>query len=264
MIGRVALAVLAVAAGMAARGNTPPRIAIIIDDVGYRAALDARALELPVAVGIAVLPDAPHARRVAEAAAMQSRDVLVHLPMQSLGGASEMPDYGSVKLSIDTTRADVERVVAEALAAVPQAIGINNHMGSRVTREPGHMRWLMQTIACYRDLFFIDSFTTHESVAFETARRQLVPAARRDVFLDDARDAESVRAQFRRLVRLAHERGQALAIGHPQPDTLAVLEQELADLEQYGVTLVPATALLERAPRDLDNTMTTAGTAAAP
>lgn len=264
MICRIALAVLAVAAGVAAHGNTPPRIAIIIDDVGHRAALDARALELPVAVGIAVLPDSPHARRIAQAAAEQSRDVLVHLPMQSLGGAATMPDYGPVKLSIDTTRADVERVVAEALAAVPQARGINNHMGSLVTREPGHMRWLMQTLACYRDLFFIDSMTTHESVAFEAARRQLIPTARRDVFLDDARDPDSVRAQFRRLVRLAHERGQALAIGHPQPDTLAVLEQELADLEQYGVTLVPATALLQRAQPDLDRAGTAAGVGTAP
>ena len=77
------------------------------------------------------------------------------------------------------------------------------------------------------------------------ARRQFVPTARRDVFLDDAPDAESIRAQFRRLVAIAHERGQALAIGHPQPGTLEVLEQELAALDAHGVTLVPATALLD-------------------
>ncbi|MEO0347195.1 MAG: divergent polysaccharide deacetylase family protein [Pseudomonadota bacterium] len=228
----------------AAEQDSTPSIAIIIDDLGYRAALDARILELPPEIAVAVLPNAPNTRRVAETAARQSRDVLVHLPMQALGPGG-LAHYAPVALRADVTRDELERVVAHALAAVPEARGINNHMGSLLTRQHEPMRWLMQTLACHRDLYFIDSYTTAESVAHRMAQEALVPTARRDVFLDDSHDEADIRAQFKRLVRLAHERGAALAIGHPQPETLAVLESELALLEQHGVELVPATALLE-------------------
>ena len=248
-----ALAALAGAAALAAtpsvsatEGNATPSIAIIIDDLGYRAALDARILELPPEIAVAVLPNAPNTRRVAKAAARQSRDVLVHLPMQAMGPGG-LADYAPVALHADVTREELERVVASALAAVPEARGVNNHMGSLLTRQHEPMRWLMQTLACHRDLYFIDSYTTAESVAHRMAQEAHVPTARRDVFLDDSHDEAAIRAQFKRLVRLAHERGSALAIGHPQPETLAVLEAELAQLEQYGVTLVPATALLDGA-----------------
>ncbi|MEM1438299.1 MAG: divergent polysaccharide deacetylase family protein [Pseudomonadota bacterium] len=264
---------LATLAGAAALAVTPtaqasdlgatPRIAIIIDDLGYRAALDARILELPAEVAVAVLPNAPNTRHVAETAARQARDVLVHLPMQALG-PDGLADYAPVALRADVTRDELERVVAHALAAVPEARGINNHMGSLLTRQHKPMRWLMQTLACHRDLYFIDSFTTAESVAHQMAQEAHVPTARRDVFLDDSHDEAEIRAQFKRLVRLAHERGAALAIGHPQPETLAVLESELALLEQHGVTLVPATALLEGASAGEPPATVLAGTRAVP
>ena len=249
----------AFAAYSAAHAEPRPRIAIIIDDIGYRAALDARALELPQPVAIAVLPGSPHARRMAATAAAQSRDVLVHLPMQPLERPDALDGYAPVALRLSTTADELHAIVAGALAAVPEARGINNHMGSLLTQQPAHMRWLMQTLACRRNMFFIDSYTTPDSVAMAEARRQFVPTARRDVFLDDAPDAASVRAQFHRLVAMAHRRGQALAIGHPQPETLAVLEQELAALDAHGVTLVPATALLDAPAPDLDVATTAAG-----
>lgn len=273
MTARRCIGALAALAGAAALAATPnahatdpaatPSIAIIIDDLGYRAALDARILELPPEIAVAVLPNAPNTRRVAEAAARQSRDVLVHLPMQAQGPGG-LTDYAPVALHDNVTRDELERVVAHALAAVPEARGINNHMGSLLTRQHEPMRWLMQTLACRRDLFFIDSYTTAESVAHRMAREAHVPTARRDVFLDDRRDEAAIRAQFRRLVRLAHERGAALAIGHPQPETLAVLESELALLEQHGVTLVPATALLEGASVPEHPATVLAGTRTAP
>lgn len=266
MIRHLAVIVLAALASVTADAdpNTTPRIAIIIDDLGYRATLDQRALALPAEVAVSVLPTAPLTQRIAAAAAAQDRDILVHLPMQSLGGRPAMTDYAPFVLHGETTRAELEQVVAEALAAVPQARGINNHMGSLVTQQPERMRWLMQWLACHRDLYFIDSFTTADSVAHAVAREQHVPTARRDVFLDDHHDVESVRLQFRRLVRLAHERGQALAIGHPRPETFEVLEQELAALDAHGVMLVPATDLLEGSGARDAALLTVAGARSAP
>src|SRR5690606_23829095 len=108
------------------------------------------------------------------------------------------------------------------LAAVPHVRGVNNHMGSLITRHPGHMTWLMQDLA--RDgLFFVDSYTHPQSVALEMAREGGVPAARRDVFLDHVAEPEAIAHQFRRLLARARSDGHAIGIGHPYPATLAFL-----------------------------------------
>lgn len=223
-----------------------PRIAIIIDDVGYRLQEDRRLLSLPREIAISVLPFSPHGRRIAELAHAQQRLLMLHLPMQSMGHQSSQELHGA--LALDTTRDSLRATLAASLAAVPDARGINNHMGSLLTRHPGHMRWLMQALACHRNLFFIDSYTTHHSVALAEARRETVPSTRRDVFLDDDVSPAAVSEQFERLVSIAERRGQALAIGHPLPGTLDVLEALLASLPARGIELVSPEALLSTVP----------------
>ena len=110
--------------------------------------------------------------------------------------------------------------------------------GSLLTRHPGHMTWLMEEIRDREDLFFIDSYTTHESIALQVAREEGVIATRRDVFLDHERSVEAVTREFGRLKDKAHRKGHAVGIGHPFPETLEVLERELPRLEQQGFQLV--------------------------
>src|SRR5690606_32302890 len=118
----------------------------------------------------------------------------------------------------------------ENLASVPHARGVNNHMGSLITRHPGHMTWLMQSLA--RDgLFFVDSYTHPQSVALEMAREGGIPTARRDVFLDHVPEPEAIAFQFRRLVSRAKRNGQAIGIGHPSPETLEFLQAALPVLQ---------------------------------
>ena len=87
-------------------------------------------------------------------------------------------------------------------------------------------------------LFFVDSYTTHESVALKLAREAGVPAVRRDVFLDPDKEPGTVEREFARLKRLARQRGFAVGIGHPYPQTLSLLEDELPKLEDEGFELV--------------------------
>lgn len=221
------LPVLAVAEG--------PRIAIIIDDLGYHAATSRRTVQLPGPVACAILPGGPRAAAVAEAAHAAGKEVLLHLPLEPME-RSAPPEPGEIGL--DTTRREFSHAFARSIAAVPHVSGVNTHRGSLLTQHPGHMSWLMEEIAAHPDLFFVDSYTTHRSIALQFAREGGVPAIRRDVFLDPDRSPATVEREFARLKKLARVRGMAVGIGHPYPATLALLERELPKLRDEGFTLV--------------------------
>ncbi len=102
----------------------------------------------------------------------------------------------------------------------------------------------MEEIRDREGMFFVDSYTTHESVAMQLAAELGVAAARRHVFLDNERSAEALAKQFERLMELAHQHGVAVAIGHPYPETLAFLERVLADLDETMIELIPVSEAL--------------------
>ncbi|MEX0706752.1 MAG: divergent polysaccharide deacetylase family protein [Woeseia sp.] len=221
--------------------SQPPRIAIIIDDLGYAEAAGRRAIHLPGPVSVAVLPETPSGRALAELARSQGRDVLLHLPLQSQLPRAEIEPGGIV---LDMSRDQFARTFAGSLASVPHVVGINNHRGSLLTRHPGHMRWLMEEIRARDGLIFIDSYTTHHSVALAAAVEAGVPAVRRDVFLDNDRSPSYIAAEFERLKRLARQQGTAVGIGHPHPETLDFLEQKLPQLAAEGIELVSISSLV--------------------
>ncbi|MDJ0911682.1 MAG: divergent polysaccharide deacetylase family protein [Woeseiaceae bacterium] len=232
-------ALLAVCCDAAVAG---PRIAIIIDDIGYDRVAGERAIALPGPIAYAILPDAPRAESLARAANAEGKEVMLHLPMQAANhiGKTE-PDY----LTMDMSRAGFSDAFEQAFSAVPHAIGVNNHRGSLLTRHPGSMRWLMEEISERDSLFFVDSYTTHHSVAIQIAGETGVTAVKRDVFLDAVPTPEAVEYHFERLKRIASERGVAIGIGHPYDVTLTFLEQALPELEREGFELVPISSLTE-------------------
>jgi polysaccharide deacetylase 2 family uncharacterized protein YibQ len=225
----------------AAASAEAPRVAIIIDDLGYHLANGKRALDLPGPVAFSFLPGGPRSKRLAEQAHALGKDILLHLPLQAHGDDSRAEP---AEMHIDMSRTRIGAVFDEALAAVPHVIGINSHRGSLLTRHPGHMQWLMEEINERDGLFFIDSFTHHRSVALQIARENGVTAIRRDVFLDPDTSPETVAREFERMKKLARERGHAVAIGHPYPATLDLLEQQIPRLEEEGFKLVPIRELL--------------------
>lgn len=222
-----------------------PRFAIIIDDLGHQRRLGERAVALPGPIAASVLPHTPHGRHLAARAHAAGKEVLLHLPMQA--SADRAPALGGISLehSLLATR----EILADALASVPHAAGINNHQGSLLTRHPGQMVWLMEALKRYPGIFFVDSYTTHRSVALQVARENNIPALRRDVFLDSVPEFDAIAREFERLKRIARERGFAVAIGHPLPQTLEFLETRLADLSPDNYRLVPLAALLPEAMR---------------
>jgi len=141
------------------------------------------------------------------------------------------------------TRAQVAAIVAADLDDVPGAEGVNNHMGSRASADRPTMDAVLSVLK-QRGLYFLDSRTTAFTVAAEEAGRLGVPCRSRSVFLDDVADESAIRNQLERALGDARSEGAAVAIGHPHPKTLAVLERELPRLGSRGVRLVRVSDLI--------------------
>jgi polysaccharide deacetylase 2 family uncharacterized protein YibQ len=230
------MGLLMAAAGVQA--GERPRIAIIIDDLGYALDSGRSALTLPGALTYSFLPHTPYARRLAEQAHATGREVMLHLPMEAIDKVPMGP--GGLALNMDEE--EFASTLRSDLGAIPHVAGVNNHMGSRLTRDPDAMQRVMASLR-ERGLYFVDSRTTKETVAELMAGESGVATARRHVFLDVDPSRKGVRGQFQRLLTLARQQGAALAIGHPRGATLAVLTQELPRLEQLEIDLVPASEL---------------------
>lgn len=248
MTTRVLLLLVCLLPAVAAAADRPgpePAVSIIIDDIGDRLQPGQRAIGLPGPVAFAFLPHTAHGVRLAQAAQRQGKEILLHLPMQAI----EPGPLGPGAVTLDMERSQFLATVRADLAAVPAAVGVNNHMGSLLTRHPGHMTWLMQELKTRGNLFFVDSRTSAQTVAEQMAVEQGVPVLRRHVFLDHDPTPAAVAAEFERLVALARRQGQAVAIGHPYPSTLAMLERELPALKARGIVLIPLREMIARQQR---------------
>lgn len=216
------------------------RLAIILDDVGTDGAAAEAIFALPYALTVSILPNHPHSVDIAELAHRRGYQVMLHLPMQSVGKAKPEPQELRHGMSAD----QVSALVKEFLRAVPDVAGVNNHQGSQSTADAGLMNTLMPVLRDRR-LFYIDSRTTKETVAYDAARRAGVRCAFRNVpFLDDVAETSAVRKQLQLALRGAREQGEAVAIGHPHAATLAALKDVLPQAKAQGVQLVFASDLV--------------------
>jgi polysaccharide deacetylase 2 family uncharacterized protein YibQ len=170
-----------------------PRIAVIIDDLGHNLELGRAAVGLPGAVTYAVLPMRPYSEVLARLAHASGREVMLHLPMQAEGRQA----LGPGGLYEDMERFALGRALRLGLAGVPHVVGVNNHMGSYLTRRAVPMRWVMHELRCAGDLYFVDSRTDVRTVARQEARNAGLSTAQRDVFLDNVPDPGRIRDQFR-------------------------------------------------------------------
>ena len=206
---------------------------VIIDDLGYNLMIGTAVAELPFPVTLAIIPFSPHAQQIAEIAKSRGKDVIIHSPMTSIDDkkldAGGLHSHMGEKEFVDTLNLQ--------LANLPQAIGLNNHMGSQLTQQPLAMTWLMQRLK-QKQLFFIDSRTTPESIALKTALNNQVTAWQRDVFLDHHRDKVAIEQQLQNLAQKSKRQGLAIAIGHPYAETLEVLTSQWHWVEAQGVSFI--------------------------
>ncbi|MGF1685284.1 divergent polysaccharide deacetylase family protein [Photobacterium japonica] len=213
------------------------KLAIVIDDLGYQAMPTALA-QLPSAISVAILPDTPYAAQIHHAAKQQQRDILLHMPMEPSRPAPLEPSTLMRQMNKATLQATLHR----ALQQLPDAIAMNNHMGSALTQDTQATGWVMEVLA-QQGLHFLDSRTTPRSIAHEQAAQHQVAVLYRHIFLDHERNATFIRQQLRRAMQQAKRHGVAIAIGHPYPITLETLQQWLPQLPHADITLVKLSAL---------------------
>ena len=214
------------------------KLSIVIDDFGYRPAQENQVLQMPASVSVAVLPNAPHAREMATKAHQLGHEVLIHLPMAPLSKQPLEKDT----LRPEMSEEEIARIIHDATTKVPYAIGLNNHMGSAMTSSLPGMQKVMQVLNHY-SFYFLDSMTIGNSQSTRAAMGTNVKVIKRRVFLDDTQNEADIRKQFARAVQLAQRDGSAIAIGHPHPTTVRVLQQMLPTLPA-NITLVRPSQLL--------------------
>ena len=210
------------------------RLAILLDDLGNERSTADAIFALRVPITLSVLPFHAHSQEIAKEARKRGCEVMLHLPMQSVG--NETPEQQELHPGL--SREEVENLVTKMLEAVPEADGVNNHQGSQATSNTALMDELMPVL---RDagVFYVDSRTTAATVAFETAKRDGVRTASRNVpFLDDIQNKAAVKRQLQIAIRGAKEKGEAIAIGHPHAVTLEALREMLPEAKKQGVQLV--------------------------
>lgn len=226
---------------------------IIIDDLGNNYEHGRAIIDLPAPITLSFLPQTKFASKLARQAHRQNKEVMLHLPLQSVSHHKSTP--GTLKLHM--TRKQFSQQFKKNLASVPHVQGVNNHMGSLLTQHPGHMDWLMSELSTLHDVYFVDSRTSEKSVATKIADNYEIPNLSRDVFLDPDNKPETLRMQFNRFIAITKQQGYAIAIAHPYPDTLRFLKQNIKKLAENGITLVPVSKLLEQ--RGNDNHVTCTG-----
>lgn len=214
------------------------KLAIVIDDFGYRAKEDNQILALPAAISIAILPNSPHGAEVAATAYQQGRDILIHMPMKPLSKQPLEKDTLAPSMSAE----EVDRIIKNAISRVPHAKGMNNHMGSEMTSSLSGMRNVMRSLS-QSNLFFLDSVTIGNTQALNAAKEFGVPSTKRNIFIDNHQSEEETRTQLNKAIAYARKHGSAVAIGHPHPSTVRAL-QKFIPLVPSDIELVPVSSLV--------------------
>lgn len=226
-----------------AEATTLPRLAIVIDDLGNNQKQDQRALNLPGQITASILPLCRYSATEAKAAKTKGWLVIAHLPMQSAEGNA----LGAGGLTAQMDKTEIQQQLSQDLDSLPGVNGASNHMGSQLTADRQAMRWVMEGLKTRPSMFFLDSRTSINTVAAVSARLAGIPTLERDVFFDHDRSPLNIEKQFDRMLQIARKNGSAIAIGHPYPETMAVLEKRIPQLAGQGYQLVRLTTLLPTA-----------------
>jgi uncharacterized protein len=219
-----------------------PRAAIIIAELGDDLQTARAFVSINAPLTLAILPLRPFTKEIAALAAIFGREVLLQLPME----AESEDDFGAAGvLHADAARGELLQLLDTEHGELPHAVGANNRGGARFTMDRERTQWVLEYLK-EQKLFFVDSRTTPDSVACDVAAQLAVACAARDLPLDETDDADAVRAQLEVLEKLAHIRGDVIAIGHPRPATLEALQGGIAGFAAAGIEVVPVSSIVQR------------------
>ena len=207
-------------------------LAIVIDDMGYRSMAESgRFADLPFPVNLAFLPAGENTLELAKRARATRKTILLHLPMEPENGNEPLEPNTIMTAMSDE---EIRELTRRHLESIPGLAGVNNHMGSRATRDERVMRAVLAEVRD-RNLFFLDSYTSPGSTAAATARSLGIPTLERDVFLDNSSDIQTIQRELWAAADKASRSGRAVAIGHDRPETYEALRVTIPAIQRSGV-----------------------------
>lgn len=218
------------------------KVAIIIDDLGYNNGNAEELLKIDAPLTFSIFPQGPYSRSLAQKAHSMGRDVMLHLPMEPYEYPQKNPGNGALLLDMDNEK--LLKKLGADIGSVPFIKGVNNHMGSKFTEDKEKMRVILNELE-KRDLFFLDSRTSKNTVGYSIAKEMGLKVAERNIFLDNDQDLKSINAQIYKLAKLSLKNGSAIGIGHPHPATIKALKQMIPELKAKGIEVVPVSQLVK-------------------
>lgn len=222
-------------------GDTAPKayIALIIDDFGNHGDGTVAMLNLDIPLTVAVIPFMPHSQNDAQMAHSAGMEVIMHVPLEAIHGKPEW--LGPRGITCDLSDEEIKSCINDGLTELQRVTGMNNHMGSKATQDKRVMKAILE-VAKQKDLFFVDSKTTPDSVVPEIAHSLDVPCFTRDIFLDNSKTQADIEKQLLKLGDIALKNGFAIGIGHVGIEggavTAAAIRSMVPALEEKGIRFV--------------------------
>lgn len=218
-----------------------PKAAFIIDDLGYETKVAKKMMELEYPIALSILPFLQYSEFTAEESKKNNKEVMLHLPMEP-NNSDANPGPGAIESYM--SEEEIRQAVRKCILDFPYTIGVNNHMGSKITEDREIMEIVLEEIKGY-NLFFIDSMTSKNSIAYEVAQEMGIKSAVRSVFLDNGNDMEYIKGQMLEVQKIALEKGEVIAIGHDRINTFYVLKRMIPELIRAGIEIVPVSELVK-------------------
>lgn len=211
------------------------KIAIVLDDWGYNTNNLHFLDEISSPLSIAVLPNLPFSKEVAEQVRASGKELILHLPLEPQ--ANEYVRLEKETIMVGMAPGEIAEIIAKDLKKFPNVKGLSNHMGSKVTRDDKTMRIIFRELKQHR-LYFLDSLVSPYSLGAKVAAETGVKFLKRDIFLDNEQRADYILGQIDKLKNKALGQGIAVGIGHDRRITLQVLKEVIPQLRREGFVLV--------------------------
>ena len=216
------------------------RVAIIVDDLGARRDVFDPLRDIRRPLTIAVLPGLPLSEWTAREAAQAGMEVILDLPMEPYRFPEVDPGPGALLMTMSPQ--ELQAQVGAHLASVPGAVGVTNHMGSRMTEDRARMRTVLEVLAGRR-LFLVDGLASNLSLAYDEAKALGLRAGRRQIVVDHKGGEAGDRVQWDEVAWWAERRGEVIVIAHGHPLTARLLREYVPRWEARGIRLVPVSQL---------------------
>lgn len=209
-------------------------VAIVIDDWGYNKAELDELFQIKSPLTLAILPNLKNSADIAKISRMKGYEVILHLPLEP---QNEKLRKEKTTIYTDMGKKEIIETFENNLSSVPFAKGISNHMGSKATEDKRVMEIIFSRLK-KKNLFFLDSLVTEQSLGRELTEEKKVRFAKRSVFLDNELNPEYINNQFLELIEIAKKRGAAIGICHDKEVTLKTIKANIDKFKGQGIEFV--------------------------